>query len=48
MCFGLNKLKYPSNISAFNYPMPVPIYNKPGAVVMAPQNAEGPEVLEGT
>lgn len=43
-----NKLKLPSIISAADYSMPVAVYDKPGAFVMAPQNIEGSEVLAGT
>lgn len=41
-------LKYPSNICAKDYPMPVAIHGKNGAFVMAPQNVDGSEVLAGT
>jgi 2-polyprenyl-6-methoxyphenol hydroxylase-like FAD-dependent oxidoreductase len=43
-----NKLKFPSNTSSDEYPMPVTIYDKPGAFVMAPQNVSGSEILAGT
>lgn len=42
------KLHYPSGTSEATYPMPVAIYDKPGAFVMAPQNVDGSEVLAGT
>ncbi|KAF1941428.1 kynurenine 3-monooxygenase [Clathrospora elynae] len=41
-------LEYPSNICAKDYPMPVAIYGKNGAFVMAPQSIDGSEVLAGT
>jgi 2-polyprenyl-6-methoxyphenol hydroxylase-like FAD-dependent oxidoreductase len=41
-------LKYPQGSSEATYPMPVAIYDKPGAFVMAPQNVNGSEVLAGT
>lgn len=43
-----NRLQYPSNICAQDYPMPVAIHGKNGAFVMAPQNIDGSEVLAGT
>jgi 2-polyprenyl-6-methoxyphenol hydroxylase-like FAD-dependent oxidoreductase len=43
-----NKLEYPPHIPAAVYPMPVAIYSKPGAFVMAPQNIRGSELLAGT
>ncbi|KAF1838456.1 FAD/NAD(P)-binding domain-containing protein [Decorospora gaudefroyi] len=43
-----NKLTYPANVSAKDYPMPVAIHGKNGAFVMAPQNTDGSEVLAGT
>ncbi|KAH7392333.1 kynurenine 3-monooxygenase [Phaeosphaeria sp. MPI-PUGE-AT-0046c] len=43
-----NKLHYPPGTSQETYPMPVAIYDKPGAFVMAPQNVDGSEVLAGT
>ncbi len=43
-----NKLTYPSNICAKDYPMPVAIHGKNGIFVMAPQNVDGSEVLAGT
>lgn len=41
-------LVYPQGISEETFPMPVAIYDKPGAFVMAPQNVQGSEVLAGT
>lgn len=43
-----DKLVYPPAQSISTYPMPVAIYDKPGAFVMAPQNVHGSEVLAGT
>lgn len=43
-----NKLQYPAGMSEETYSMPVAIYDKPGAFVMAPQNVDGSEVLAGT
>ncbi len=43
-----NKLTYPSNICAKDYPMPVAIHGKNGTFIMAPQNVDGSEVLAGT
>jgi 2-polyprenyl-6-methoxyphenol hydroxylase-like FAD-dependent oxidoreductase len=43
-----SKLELPANTSSDEYPMPVAIYDKPGAFVMAPQNVAGSEILAGT